>query len=159
MIIGGDRVVMLTYELVDAEGNVLEQAQDPIAYLHGGHSGMFPLVEQALTGRKAGEGVTVRLQPGDAFGDYDDDLVRTEPRAAFPANIEVGMRFEGTGAESGAMRVYTVTSVSGDQVEVDGNHPYAGMTLEFRCKVVSVRKATREELEHGHVHGAGGHHH
>ena len=86
-------------------------------------------------------------------------LRRTEARSAFPRNAKVGMRFEGTGEESGETRVYTITAIDGDRVEVDGNHPYAGRTLQFRCTVRDVRKATAEEISHGHVHGPGGHHH
>ncbi|MCC7079248.1 MAG: peptidylprolyl isomerase [Burkholderiales bacterium] len=153
-----DTVVSLNFELSDADGSVLEKCDEPIGYLHGGYSGMFEAVEKRLEGLEAGAEVSVKLDPDDAFGEYDESLKRSEPRSAFPANVSVGMRFEGTGSESGEARVYTITAVQGDQVDVDGNHPYAGKTLDFRCTVLSVRAATREELTHGHAHGPGGHH-
>jgi FKBP-type peptidyl-prolyl cis-trans isomerase SlyD len=154
-----DTVVSLTYELTDAEGKAIEKTDAPIDSLHGGYDGIFPAVERALAGKAAGEQCRVRLEPDDAFGEYDASLVHLEPRSKFPETISVGMQFEGRGTESGASLIYTVTEIADDKVVVDGNHPLAGRTLEFACTVTSVRAATKEELEHGHVHGAGGHHH
>jgi FKBP-type peptidyl-prolyl cis-trans isomerase SlyD len=154
-----DTVVTLTYELLDSDGELIESSEAPFAYLHGGYDGIFPLVERELTGKTIGEQCRVRLEPEDAFGDYDAELVRLEPREKFPGNLEVGMRFEGRGEESGTTVVYTVTDVAEDKVVVDGNHPLAGQTLQFFCTVTDVRAATAEELAHGHVHGEGGHHH
>jgi FKBP-type peptidyl-prolyl cis-trans isomerase SlyD len=154
-----DTVVGLEFELREADGSVLEKSDEPIEYLHGGYSGMFDAVEEKLDGLEAGAQVSVRLEPDDAFGVYDAELKRTEPRSAFPSGIEVGQRFEGRGAESGHTHIFTIVAVDEKNVEVDGNHPYAGKTLDFNCTVVSVRRATREEIQHGHVHGPGGHHH
>lgn len=154
-----DMVVTLTYELLDSDGQLIESSDTPIEYLHGGYDGIFPLVEQALSGKQVGEQCQVRLEPEDAFGDYDAELVRLEPCDKFPGNIEVGMRFEGRGEESGTTVIYTVTDVVEDKVMVDGNHPLAGQTLHFACTVTAVRAATEEELTHGHVHGDGDHHH
>ncbi len=154
-----DTVVTLTYELLDADGELIESSDTPIAYLHGGYDGIFPLVERELTGKSIGEQCRVRLEPEDAFGDYDAELVRLEPREKFPGNLEVGMRFEGRGEESGTTVIYTVTELAEDKVVVDGNHPLAGQTLQFSCTVTGVRAATAEELAHGHVHGEGGHQH
>ena len=114
-----DMVVTLTYELLDSDGQLIESSDTPIEYLHGGYDGIFPLVEQALAGKMVGEQCQVRLEPEDAFGDYDAELVRLEPREKFPGNIEVGMRFEGRGEESGAMVIYTVTDIAEDKVVVD----------------------------------------
>ncbi len=152
-------VVSLTYELLDADGVAIEKTDAPIEYLHGGYDGIFPQVEKALSGKSAGESCRVRLEPDDAFGDYDAELVHLEPRSKFPDNITVGMQFEGRGAESGATLIYTVTEIADGKVVVDGNHPLAGRTLEFSCTVTLVRAATSEEISHGHVHGAHGHHH
>lgn len=152
-------MVSLRFEIADSDGNVLEKSPEPVGYLHGGYSGMFPLVEDRLAGMEVGAEVAVRLDPDDAFGEYDASLKRTEPLSAFPRNVKVGMRFEGTGEDSGETRVYTITSIEGDRVEVDGNHPYAGRALDFRCTVLSVRMATDDEVKHGHAHGPGGHHH
>ncbi len=159
MQVTNDTVVTLTYELLDSDGELIESSETPFAYLHGGYDGIFPLVERELTGKNVGEQCRVRLEPEDAFGDYDAELVRLEPREKFPGNLEVGMRFEGRGEESGTTVVYTVTDVAEDKVVVDGNHPLAGQTLQFFCTVTDVRAATAEELAHGHVHGEGGHHH
>jgi FKBP-type peptidyl-prolyl cis-trans isomerase SlyD len=152
-------VVSLNYELSDADGQVIEKTDSPIEYLHGGYDGIFPLVEKALAGKQAGESCRVRLEPDDAFGEYDAGLVHLEPRDKFPGDVKVGMQFEGKGVETGTTLVYTVTDVAEDKVVVDGNHPLAGKALDFNCTVAGVRVATQEEMSHGHVHGPHGHHH
>jgi len=154
-----DTVVGLSYELTDTDGKVIERTDEPIEYLHGGYDGIFPLVEQALAGKSVGDNCRVRLEPDHAFGDYDSELLHLEPRSKFPPDVAVGMRFEGRGVESGTTLVYTVTEIAEDKVVVDGNHPLAGRALDFKCTVTAVRTATKEELEHGHVHGTHGHHH
>jgi len=159
MQVAKNTVVSLTYELFDSDGKLIEKTDGPIDYLHGGYQGIFPLVEQALAGKAAGEICRVRLEADDAFGDYDAQLVHLEPRKKFPDNIAVGMQFEGRGVESGTSLVYTVTNIAEDKVVVDGNHPLAGKTLDFTGTVTLVRAATAEELTHGHVHGAHGHEH
>ena len=159
MEVAKNTVVALTYELLDADGKVVEKTEEPIEYLHGGYQGIFPLVEKALAGKSPGESCRVRLEPDDAFGEYDAELVHLEPRSKFPDSVGVGMQFEGRGAESGATLIYTVTDVAEDKVVVDGNHPLAGRTLHFSCTVDAVRPATQEEISHGHVHGAHGHGH
>jgi FKBP-type peptidyl-prolyl cis-trans isomerase SlyD len=154
-------VVSLNYELFDAAGELLEQVETPISYLHGGYDGIFPLVEEALQGKKAGDRCTVTMQPDDAFGEYDHGLVEVEARSSFPKEVAVGMQFEGgpEGADDDDYMLFTVVDVTDDEVTVDGNHPLAGKTLTFNCTVTDVRQATAEELEHGHVHEPGGHVH
>ena len=159
MQIGKDTVVELEYQLFDTDGELIEKTDEPVEYLHGGYGGMFPAVEKALEGKDVGETCRVRLAPDDGFGDYDADLVHVEARDKFPDNVEVGMQFEGRGEDSGDTIVYTVTDVAEGKVIVDGNHPLAGQTLHFECTVTGVRAASAEELSHGHVHGAHGHHH
>lgn len=159
MQVAKDTVVSLNYELSDASGNLIEKSDEPISYLHGGYDGIFPMVEEALEGKNEGEGCSVVMEPDDAFGDYDSELVRLEPRNLFPDNIEVGMQFEGRAEGADESRLYTVTGVADDSVVVDANHPLAGVTLRFTCTIIGVRDATTEELDHGHVHGHGGHHH
>ena len=154
-----DTVVALSYELFDTDGNLIEKTDQPIEYLHGGYDGIFPLVERALDGKNIGDTCRVRLEPEDAFGEYDAELVHVEPRAKFPGNVGVGMQFEGRSSTSDEMLVYTVTDIAEDKVVVDGNHPLAGQTLDFACTVSAVRTATDEEVRHGHVHGPHGHHH
>ena len=159
MQIAKDTVVSLTYQLLGADGKLIERTKQPISYLHGGYHGIFPLVEAALEGKAAGHTCEVRLQPDDAFGEYEAQLVRVEPRRLFPPNLNVGMQFEGSAEGSGETRVYTITDVAEDKVVVDGNHPLAGQTVVFSCEVTGVRAASHEELAHGHVHGAHGHDH
>jgi FKBP-type peptidyl-prolyl cis-trans isomerase SlyD len=161
MKIEKNAVVTLTYALNDASGALIEQANEPISYLHGGFDGIFPAVEEALHGKDVGEKFTVSMTPDEAFGEYEHDLVRVEPRDMFPGEVEVGMQFEGgaEGDDDEDFMLYTVTEVTDKEVTVDGNHPLAGKTLTFSGTVTGVRAATAEELEHGHVHGDGGHHH
>ncbi len=152
-------VVSLSYELLDTEGKVIEKTDQPISYLHGGYDGIFPRVEEALHGRKAGDSCSIKLEPDDAFGEYDAELIRTEPRNLFPKNVKVGMQFEGAAEGSKNVMIYTVTDIAEDKIVVDANHPLAGKTVQFSCTITDVRAATQEELHHGHVHGPGGHHH
>ena len=160
MQIAKDTVVTLAYELIDSDGNLLGETGSALSYLHGGYSGIFPLVEEGLTGKTAGEGFSVSLQPEDAFGDYDENLIRVEPKNVFPASIEIGMQFEGLpqGDNDDRWVVYTVTDIADDTVVIDGNHPLAGERLFFKCKVKDVRNATADEITHGHAHGDHGHH-
>jgi FKBP-type peptidyl-prolyl cis-trans isomerase SlyD len=161
MQIAKNSVVTIRYELTDAEGNQLEKGDPVMSYIHGGYDGVFPMVEEALHGKSVGDAVSVRMEPDDAFGEYDENLMRVEPRDMFPATVAVGMQFEGgaEGEDDEDYILYTVTDVADDKVIVDGNHPLAGMTLNFKCTVTEVRQATEEELTHGHVHGEHGHVH
>ncbi|WP_435626868.1 FKBP-type peptidyl-prolyl cis-trans isomerase [Candidatus Ferrigenium straubiae] len=161
MKIAKDTVVSLRYELFDSTGELLEKVEDPVSYLHGGYDGIFPLVEEALHGKDVGDQCNVTLQPDDAFGEYDHELVEVEARNAFPEDVKVGMQFEGgpDNSEDEDYLLYTVVDVTDDEVTVDGNHPLAGKTLSFNCTVTGVRPATSEELAHGHVHDEGGHIH
>ena len=161
MRIGTDTVVTLAYELLDADGQPLEEDNAQVEYLHGGYGGIFPKVEQALEGKEPGHALSVTLDPEDAFGEYDADLLRVEPRDRFPETLEVGMQFEGVpggGTDEAEARIYTVTDITEEAVVVDANHPYAGERLWFKCSVKDVRRATDEEVEHGHVHGDSGVH-
>jgi FKBP-type peptidyl-prolyl cis-trans isomerase SlyD len=147
-------VVTLEYHVTDPEGEVVDEGREPIIYLHGGYDDIFPKIEEALQGKTVGESVQVKLQPDEAFGEYDSSLVQIEPRQDFPKELQVGMQFEG-GPENGEdddFVIYRVTDIAGDKVVLDGNHPLAGMALIFTCTVSGVRPASAEEVEHGHVH-------
>ena len=160
MQIERDSVVTIRYTIADIEGNVLDRSEPSLTYLHGGYDGIFPLVEEALHGKAVGDACSLRLEPEDAFGDYDANLVRTEPRDLFPGNVAVGMQFEGAAeGDDEHTLIYTVTDVADNTVVVDGNHPLAGKALQFDCTVLEVRAGTREEIQHGHVHSGDGHHH
>jgi len=159
MQIGQDTVVTLNYRVTDAQGNLIDEGKHPLVYLHGGYGGIFEKIETELAGQVAGYQKDIRLQPEDAFGDYDAELVLVEPRELFPDEIEVGMQFERAGEEGEDDMLFTITDIAEGKVVVDGNHPLAGMALVFSCTVNEVRAATQEELSHGHVHGEGGHLH
>ena len=148
------KVVSLAFELRNAQGESLEDAESQLTYLHGGFGGIFPKVEEALEGKEPGAGVSLTLEPEDAFGEYDAELLRVEPRERFPATLEIGMQFEGVPGDSeDEAMIYTVTDITEDAVVVDGNHPLAGERLWFTCAVKEVRAATQDELQHGHAHG------
>lgn len=156
MNIARDAVVALDIEVWDLWGNLLERSEEPVEYLHGGYDEIFPVVETALEGKAAGDKLEVRLEPEDAFGDYDESLVRLESRDTFPGEVAVGMQFEGVpgdsadaDADGGDPPVYTVTDVAEDSVVLDGNHPFAGISLKFVCTVRGVRAASAEEIARG----------
>ena len=152
-------MVSLNYELFGDDGELIERTEAPVSYLHGGYDGIFPRVEEALEGKDVGYECRVQLEPDDAFGEYEADLVRMESRELFPESVNVGMQFEGSPDDSEETRIYTVTDITDEKVVVDGNHPLAGRSLLFACTVTAVRPASSEELTHGHVHGPEGHHH
>jgi len=147
-------VITLDYHVTDPDGEVVDEGRDPLVYLHGGYEDIFPKIEEALQGKAVGESVQVKLQPDEAFGEYDPELVQIEPRKDFPKELQVGMQFEG-GPEEGDdddFVIYRVTEIEGDKVVLDGNHPLAGSALVFTCTVTAIRPASAEEIEHGHVH-------
>ena len=154
-------VVSVAYKLSDAQGNLIEESDEPMVYLHGGYDGTFPKIEEVLDGREPGYETMIQLEPDDAFGEYDPELVKIEERGRFPEPLEIGMQFEGTPEESDDdldALIYTVTDLAEDKVVLDGNHPLAGMALRFNLKVTEVREATADEVEHEHAHGADGLH-
>lgn len=147
-------------ELSDINGTLVERSEEPLVYLHGGYDNIFPMVEQTLEGHKIGDALKVRLEPEEAFGEYDEKLVRLESRERFPEVLDVGMQFEGIpgdeAVEDGEATIYTVTDIAEGKVVLDGNHPLAGMALDFSCTVTGVRAASEEEIDHGHVHDPDG---
>lgn len=151
-------VVTLNFKLFDAENKLVEETGDqPIAYLHGGHSGIFPKVEEAIADKKAGDKISVTLEPVDAFGEYDAALIRIEPVASLPPDLSTGGYL--VAEKDGEEIVFRVTSMADGKAVLDGNHELAGQRLRFDATIVDVRPATADELTHGHVHGAHGHHH
>lgn len=156
MIIGHNSVVSLEVLLTDLWGEFSQKTDAPVQYLHGGYGDIFPVVEAALEGKTLGASLTLRLEPEDAYGDYNEQWLRIEPRAKFPEGIEPGMRIEaepepvaGGHADDDAHtpRIFTVTDVEADVVVLDANHPLAGMALNFTCTVVGVRPATKDEID------------
>lgn len=158
MKITKDTAVTIRYRISDATGKLLEDGKEPNAYLHGGYGNTFPKVEEALEGREAGYQASLELQPADAFGERKEALVQVIPKTRFPPGVKVGGQLEGRG-EDGHTHVFTVVKIKGPEVHLDGNHPLAGKALSLSVTVVDVRAASAEEIAHGHVHGAHGHHH
>ena len=159
MQIAKNTVVTLSYKVHDTDGNVIDEGEHPLIYVHGGYDGIFPALEEALHGKEEGASLELKLLPEQAFGEYDAALVNVEPRNLFPEDLQVGMQFERAAEDGEGDMLYTVTEIEDGKVVVDGNHPLAGMALLFACTIDEVRIATAEELAHGHVHGPGGHQH
>jgi FKBP-type peptidyl-prolyl cis-trans isomerase SlyD len=160
MKIAKNTVVSVNYKLSDAQNNLIEESSEPMVYLHGGYGNTLPKIEEALDGKEAGYQATLQVEPEDAFGEYDSELVKIEPVERLPQPIEVGMQFEGSPDEEGEDTViFTVTEVADGKAVLDGNHPLAGIALRFELSVLEVRAASEEEAAHGHVHGPHGHHH
>ena len=162
MKIAKNTVVTVHYKLSDTQGNLIEESSEPMVYLHGGYANTMPKIEEALEGKEAGYDTMIQVEPEDAFGEYDANLVKVESRNRLPTPLEVGMQFEGSpeeGDEGEETLIFTVTDIADDKVVLDGNHPLAGMALRFALNVADVRVATEEEIAHEHVHGAHAHHH
>jgi FKBP-type peptidyl-prolyl cis-trans isomerase SlyD len=160
MQVAADKVVVIHYTLKNAAGQVLDSSEggDPLAYIHGSGN-IIPGLEEALEGKVAGDRLNVSIAPDKAYGMHSAELVQQVPKRAFQGvgQVQEGMRF--TAQTEHGPRQVVVTRVIGDMVTVDGNHPLAGQTLNFDVEIAEVRDASQEELEHGHVHGPGGHHH
>ncbi len=153
------KVISIEYTLKDDKGEVLDtsEGKEPLTYIQGTGT-IIPGLEKALDGKHVNDTLDVSLKPEDAYGQRDEGLVQNLAIRKLPdKKAEVGMRYR-VQTPNGP-QFLLVKSVSGDYAIVDGNHPLAGMTLHFSVKVVGIRDATKEELEHGHVHGAGGHKH
>ena len=160
MQIGDQKVVTLHYTLTDNEGRVIDKSEDgSFAYLHGA-SNIIPGLEDALAGKSAGEEMSVSVLPEQAYGVRDESMLQQVPKNMFEdtSQIAVGTQFHAQGP-NGEMLVVTVMEVEEEHVVVDGNHPLAGVELNFDVKIIDVRDASEEEVEHGHVHGPEGHHH
>jgi FKBP-type peptidyl-prolyl cis-trans isomerase SlyD len=150
-------VVSVNYKLTDDAGKVLDSSDGtkPMVYLHGAGN-IVPGLEKALVGKGAGDSLKVRVEPAEAYGEVVPDGIKTIERSAFEGVdvVEVGMAFDAQ-APDGTEQHIVVTKVEGDNVTIDINHPLAGVALNFDIKIVSVREATKEELDHGHTHEDG----
>lgn len=160
MQVADKTVVSFEYTLTDGGGRVLDTStgRAPLTYIHGARN-IIPGLEVALAGRSVGDAFAVSIPAAEAYGERDSSLMHVATRSQFPsdAELETGMQFQ-AGTPDG-VRVVTIVAIDGDQVTLDGNHPLAGLTLNFDVTIVDVRVATAEELEHGHAHGPGGHDH
>lgn len=160
MQIAQNSVVAFHYTLTNDAGEVLDSSEgrEPLTYLHGAGN-IIPGLEKELEGRQNGEKLQVAVSPEEGYGESQPTLVQEVPRDAFQGveSVEPGMQFQAQ-TQGGPLMV-TVTKVEGDTVTVDGNHPLAGQKLNFDVEIAEVREASQEEVEHGHVHGEGGHQH
>ncbi|MBI2380797.1 MAG: peptidylprolyl isomerase [Gammaproteobacteria bacterium] len=153
-------VALFDYTLTDAEGNVLDSSKggEPLAYLHGAGN-IIPGLEKALEGKGAGDSLKVTVPAAEAYGERDEQALEVIQRTQIQMDgeIEIGMQLHAHGPHGA--QILTVVDVDGEEITLDANHPLAGVDLTFDVSIVEVRDASVEELAHGHVHGAGGHHH
>jgi FKBP-type peptidyl-prolyl cis-trans isomerase SlyD len=160
MQIAKDKIVSIDYTLKDDKGTLLDTSEGraPLAYLHGAGN-IIPGLEKALDGKQTGDAFNVRVNPGEGYGERDNRLEQEVPRHLFEGTdrLEPGMQFQAQ--TSDGIQIITVKDVGEQSVTVDGNHPLAGVHLNFDVRVVDVRDATDEELSHGHAHSPDGHHH
>lgn len=154
LLIGDKLVVSMHYKLTDDDGNLLDSSEggEAMSYLHGAGN-IIPGLEKALTGKVENDTLEVRVEPAEAYGEVIPELIQIINKAAFQGveALEVGMAFEAQGPEGQVQRI-VVKKVDGEDVTIDGNHPLAGVALNFSVQIVAVREATQEEIEHGHVH-------
>lgn len=160
MLIAENSVVTLNYTLKDDDGNIIDSAEDgSFAYLHGA-ANIIPGLENALSGKQEGDSLSVTIEPAEGYGERNDNLTQVVSRDLFEGDneIAVGMQFHAESPDGQPITV-TIAHIEGNDITIDGNHPLAGVRLNFDVNVVSIREASTEEIEHGHVHGPGGHHH
>lgn len=160
MRIEKNSVVAIDYTLKNDAGEVVDESGgDPLVYLHG-HGQIVPGLESALSGKMSGDKLQVKVNPQDGYGEKSTQQTVRLAKDDFPedAEPEVGMAIDAVGP-NGKSLVLWVINKDDEGVEVSLDHPLAGMTLHFEVEVKEVRKATKEELSHGHVHGPGDHHH
>ncbi len=147
-------VVALTWTLKDTLGEELDVLDEPVEFLVGGKD-LLPAIEEALQGYGAGARVQLQIEPEQAFGDFNDQLLFLEPRHLFPTDLQEGLTIEGSALPAGCNpdspkdTLYTVTDIYPDHVVLDGNHPLAGIAIRIDIKVESVREATEEEIGRG----------
>ncbi|HRI47561.1 MAG TPA: peptidylprolyl isomerase [Ignavibacteriaceae bacterium] len=156
-----NQVVSILFTLKDADGEIIDSTSDgrPFAFLSGNEQ-ILPNLESEIGTMLIGSKKTVVLEPKDAYGEYQEEAVQILNRAEFPENavIEEGQSYF-TKSPEGEQIPFMITQIKGDEVTIDFNHPLAGETLSFDVELVNIRPATQEELDHGHAHGEGGHHH
>lgn len=158
MKIEKNTTVTVRVRVSELTGKLFDDGKNPFAYLHGGYGNVLPRIEEALEGQIAGYEVTLELQPEDAFGERDENLVQTISKKQFPPGVKVGGQLQGRDRD-GHTRTFVVKKIKGQEVFLDSNHPLAGTALRFVVTVIGVRAASEEEVAHGHVHGDGGHDH
>lgn len=163
MIVERGKVVSVDFELRDAQDDLIQaHGGDPIIYLHGSEHEVFLKLQEALAGKSVGDEVLVQLEPEEAFGEFDPELIRIEDVDTFPENLQIGVQLEEIPVEddsvpdelanqenTGFGRVWTVTDIADGQVVLDGNHPFSGMALRYSLRILDIRDATEEEKTMG----------
>jgi FKBP-type peptidyl-prolyl cis-trans isomerase SlyD len=161
MAIEQNKVVTMNFTLTDDHGNVLDSTENggPFSYISGKNM-VLPKLEEAVNGMLIGSKKNLKLEAKDGYGNYNDDAIQVVGKENFPEDfvLEVGMEYMASNPD-GVQMPFTISNVDGEEITVDFNHPLAGKNLNFDIELLNVRDATVEELSHGHVHGAGGHHH
>ena len=161
MAIAQNKVVTMNFTLTDDHGNVLDTTDTggPFSFITGGNM-VLPKLEEAVNGMLIGTKKSLKLNAADGYGNYNEDAIQVVGKENFPEDfvLEVGMEYIASNPE-GVQMPFTITKVDGEEITIDFNHPLAGINLNFDIELIDVRDATADELNHGHVHGAGGHHH
>ena len=154
-------VVRFHYALSDESGAPIESSRegDPVTVLLG-HGGIIAGVDEAITGREAGDKFDITVAPEKGYGERRENLTQRVPKKYFrnADKLKPGMQTV-LNVQGGGQRLVTVKKVGSSVIDVDLNHPMAGQTLKFAIEIVDVRAGTPEEIEHGHAHGPGGHEH
>jgi len=160
MQIADGKVALFHYTLTNDQGDILDTSSggDPLGYVHGTGT-IIPGLEAAMTGKSTGDSFQVSIEPKDAYGQHNQALVQRVPRQLFPLDEEIkqGMQFQAK-ADAGGLQIVTILEVGEAEVTIDGNHPLAGVRLNFDVEITDVRDATEEETAHGHTHGPSGAH-
>ncbi len=160
MQINNNTAVSIHYTLTNDSGEQIDSTfgGEPLVYLHG-YGNIISGLEKELTNKSVGDKFETRIEAADAYGEFSDDMIQVISREMFDGidPLEVGMQFHA--AVNSGTNVITIVKIDGDDITIDGNHPMAGQPLNFTVEVVDVRPASKEEIAHGHIHGAGCNHH
>ena len=145
-------IVTLEYTVTDPDGNTVDEGTEPLVYLHGGYGDIYRSIEDALEGKDVGDTVVVKLQPGEAYGEYDPDLVQIAALKDLPQPVTIGMQIEAGTDDKGSPAYVRVTDIAEGKAVLDGNHPLAGLALIFSCTVADVRRASAGEIAERRKH-------
>ena len=149
MIVAKNTVVTLDYSVTDPDRNLLDSGEQPLVYLQGGYENIFAKIEEALEGKAVGHNTTVSLEPEDAFGEYDVDLMEIVDLDELPPEVEIGSQVERQDDEDDEVRGFVITDIAEGKAILDGNHPLAGTRLLFTCTITAIRPASPQEIQAG----------
>jgi FKBP-type peptidyl-prolyl cis-trans isomerase SlyD len=160
MKVSKNKVVSIHYTLKNSEGQILDSSsgREPLYYIQG-IGNLIPGLENELENKQVGDKLQAVITPEHAYGERHDSLVQQVSKSGFQGDEELSIGMQVQIETNQGVNIAVVTEISGENVTLDLNHPLAGETLHFDVEVMSLRDASKEELDHGHVHGPGGHHH